>query len=325
MPVAIVGSGRSGTSMITGMLSRCGLYIGEEADQIAKDNRNPSGYWEHRGMRELTDQVLGHLTSRFGSPALAPPGWEQDRALEPLRNQGRLLIERSFTGKPIWGWKYPQTSLVIPFWRQVVPDLRFVICIRNPLDAMSSLTASFAYSQSHAGERWLLHVLKALMQTHPEERFLTFYEQYFPDFHAELFELLDFVGLPRFAIGSETDRELADFHRSGLNHYQSSMEDLLASSKASYLMRELYVELIASDRHASSLPILSRAELYMPLLAKLYAAEETDHQLQHLQNVLGSRTHRIASAICSALIYLRPKAGNGAASRSASNRPTAAG
>lgn len=331
MPIAIVGSGRSGTSMITGMLGRCGLYIGEADDQIESDERNPRGYWEHRQMRELTDRVLGSLASRFGGLTFAPEGWQQDPSLEPLYEEARRLVERCFAGRPIWGWKYPQTSLVIPFWRTVVPDLRFIVCMRNPLDAISSLKASFSYTQSHAGERWMLHLLKAFLDTRPEERFVTFYERYFPDYHGELFALLDFVGLPRPAKGTNIDRALADFHHAGLNHYQSSIEELMASEQTTYLMRELYLEVLAADRHASQLPILSQADIYMPLLAKLYAAEEKDHQLHHLQTVLNSRTHRMASAICSALVGIRTKvrsvnlAGSGANPVLQDKKPSPAG
>jgi hypothetical protein len=293
--------------MITGMLSRCGLYVGDEKDLLAADERNAGGYWEHVQMRAITDRVLDHLTARYGNPALAPVGWHDDPALDPLYQEARNLIERSFSSHSVWGWKYPQTSLIIPFWRKVVPDLRFIFCMRNPLDAISSFAASFSYTRHHAGERWLLHGLKVLMETNPEERFVTFYEEYFPDYRNGLLPVLEFLGLPKPAAGSPTDIELGRFHRAGLNHYQSSTEDLLASSDASYLMRELYFQLLLADRHASNLRILDQAEIYMPLLAKLFAAEANDHQVRHLERVLASRTHRIASSVCALLIRFRPK------------------
>ncbi|HEX5322755.1 MAG TPA: sulfotransferase [Capsulimonadaceae bacterium] len=306
MPVAIVGSGRCGTSMITGMLSHCGLYVGEKNALLTADERNPRGYWEHVGMREMTDRVLGHLDELYGNAALAPAGWHHNPALEPLYDDARIIVE-SLASRPIWGWKYPQTSLVIPFWREVVPDLRFVLCMRNPLDAISSFAASFAYTRPHAGELWLLHALKVLIETEPEQRFVTYYEEYFPDYRKGLMPLLDYLGLPNPPKGSATDRAITDFHRVGLNHYHSSAEDLLTSGEASYLMRELYVQLLSSDRHATNIPILAHAEIYMPLLAKLYTADTNEHHVRHLQNVLSSRTHRMASALCSLLIRLRPK------------------
>lgn len=310
MPIAVIGSGRSGTSMLTGMLVRCGLYVGEGEDLIAPDRHNPGGYWEHRRMRRITDRIITHLTERYSSPALAPAGWHEERSLDGLYDEARRLVDESFRSQSVWGWKYPQNSLVIPFWRKVVPDLRFVLCMRNPLDAISSLTASFGYARSHAGERWMLHVLKALFETDANERFVTFYEEYFPNYREGLFPVLDFIGLPRPDAGSEIDRSLASFHNKGLNHYHSSAEALLTAPEISYLMRELYLEILAADRQATDLPILKEAEIYMPLLAKLFAAEEAEHQVRHLQKVLSSRTHRIASAICAVLISLRPKDGS---------------
>ena len=38
-----------------------------------------------------------------------------------------------------WGWQDPRTSLILPFWLACVPDLKIVVCLRNPLEVAVSL------------------------------------------------------------------------------------------------------------------------------------------------------------------------------------------
>jgi hypothetical protein len=39
----------------------------------------------------------------------------------------------------LWGWKDPATCLTLAFWQTLLPHMRYVICIRNPLDVAISM------------------------------------------------------------------------------------------------------------------------------------------------------------------------------------------
>ena len=61
------------------------------------------------------------------------------RRSRPFYSEARDIIERVFGGHDNWGWKLPKATVTIAFWRRLVPDLRFIICVRNPLDFAQSL------------------------------------------------------------------------------------------------------------------------------------------------------------------------------------------
>ena len=43
------------------------------------------------------------------------------------------------SGSALWGWKDPRTTILLPFWQMLIPNLRFVIGVRNPLEVARSL------------------------------------------------------------------------------------------------------------------------------------------------------------------------------------------
>lgn len=293
------------------MLAQCGLYLGEAAqlDIAGKDHRNAKGYWEHARFRSLIERLQEHLAAQHGHLSLMPQGWEEDEGLAAFYDEARRLVAETFQGHEPWGWKFPQTALIVPFWLKVVPGLKFVLCVRNPLDVMASLVSYGGFSPSEGPMIWLHNNLRLLLDTAPCQRAVTFYEDYFPDYRKGLLPLLDFVGLPRPEAGSELDTKLGGFIQSDLKHHNSSAEDLLADSEIPYVVKELYVELLAGGRNAADLPLLRNVELFMPLASRIVVAHTQTHRLRHLEDILNSRTHRIASAVCSLLIRLRAASG----------------
>ena len=71
-PIIITGMHRSGTSMVSQILYRCGLNLGEMDDLAPADgvtNDNPDGYWEKVSLVKLMDRILLRLNSNWSSPA----------------------------------------------------------------------------------------------------------------------------------------------------------------------------------------------------------------------------------------------------------------
>lgn len=71
MPIAILGTGRSGTSMIARMLNLSGMYMGEEEGLWNKNldpQMNPTGFWEQREVHALMEQLFDHLGGTWENP-----------------------------------------------------------------------------------------------------------------------------------------------------------------------------------------------------------------------------------------------------------------
>jgi hypothetical protein len=195
MPVCIAGMHRSGTSMVTRLLHLCGLYLGPEDELLPPGFDNPEGFWEHAGLMGLNEAILHHFGGAWELVPTAPEGWETQPALEGLRARAHALLER-FRGHEPWGWKDPRNSLTLPFWKQLLPDLRVVICARNPLEVAISLTRRNSLTLEYGLNLWLTYQQCLLATVPRERRVVTHYDAYFHDAPGELRRVLQLLDIP---------------------------------------------------------------------------------------------------------------------------------
>jgi hypothetical protein len=196
--VCVLGPARSGTSLTARALALLGVYLGPEAHLNQALDFNPRGSWEHQA---IIDVNLTLLTQLMGSewrrrlPVLAP-GWERAPELEKLVRRAREVIRRDFEGAPVWGWKDPKTSLVLPFWQRLLPPFQRVICLRDPADAVRSATRKFGYSAEHAVYVWLRFLHSALENSAPEDTVFVSHEDWFGGGRDPLKILAGVLGAP---------------------------------------------------------------------------------------------------------------------------------
>jgi hypothetical protein len=206
MPVCITGMHRSGTSLVANLLSLCGVYLGEEQDLMPATVDNPKGYWEHRKLLLLNNEILAELGGDWETPPAFLDGWADEARVNYLRAKAETLLQE-FAGKEPWGWKDPRTSLTLPFWMSlnglrvpfwlgVAPKPRIVVCLRNPLEVSRSLSTRKFSPNSSGFDLWLLYNRRILNATLSEDRIITHYEAYFQDPRAELRRVLGFLELP---------------------------------------------------------------------------------------------------------------------------------
>ena len=194
MPVCIAGMHRSGTSMVAQALATCGLELGAEDELMRASPSNEQGHWEHEGFVALADELLARLGGGWDVPPPVDEAWAERPELEDLRERAGDLAAH-FDGHEPWGWKDPRSSLTVPFWRSVLPNLRVVVCLRHPVEVARSLTLRGASSQRFGLELWLAYTKRLLADTSPEERVVTHYGSYFHDAERELRRLCEALGL----------------------------------------------------------------------------------------------------------------------------------
>ncbi len=240
MPVAIIGMHRSGTSMLSRMLNICGLDLGAEADMIPAQETNPRGHWEHARIVDINKRILAHFGGTAEDPPVLPERWFERPELQPLYQEASAFVAETFGQATAWGWKDPRTTLTAPFWRRIVPGLRFVVCVRNPLDAASSMVARNHITTRHGMGLWQHYTEEALRNTRPEERIVTLYEDYFPNYRQALAPVLAFLGMPSVAQGSPQDDALREYVDAGLKHYSHTLDDVLQSPETFTVTKLLY-------------------------------------------------------------------------------------
>jgi GT2 family glycosyltransferase/glycosyltransferase involved in cell wall biosynthesis len=192
--VCIAGAHRSGTSMLAKLLHNCGLYLGPKDQLMPAQADNPDGFWEHLGFVALNDELLNKLGGAWDLPPKPNETFEHPR-LDPLRMKARLLIE-GFASASAWGWKDPRNSLTLPFWQGLLPKLKTVIIVRNPLEVAYSMRERNGTSYSFGLRLWEIYNRRVIETARRQERFVTHYDLFFEDAASELRRIARFVGLP---------------------------------------------------------------------------------------------------------------------------------
>ncbi|TMA98239.1 MAG: hypothetical protein E6J74_01890 [Deltaproteobacteria bacterium] len=248
--VCIVGMHRSGTSMIARLLHQCGLDLGPAERLLKADATNPLGHFEHRGFLDIDRQLLKHFKATWREPPELQAGWHLDPGLKPLLSEAKALAA-TFDGRSPWGWKEPRASLFLPFWKEAIPNMRFVICIRNPLEVARSLETRNNISIRKGPALWYRYVRASLEDTEGSPRIFSFFEDFFHNGSGEIARLLRFCGLPVPSKDSDLNSAVA----SELRHHTSAIRTLLAEPCVTSECKHFYLGL-----RAIVLPHFSRVE-----------------------------------------------------------------
>jgi hypothetical protein len=266
--VCVLGFGRSGTSLVTHLLGLLGVELGPEEDllpPVADDNAR--GYWEPAWMVDLNDEILAALGTTWFEPMRTASGWERRPELSPLRDRARALLGEKFGAAPRWGWKDPRTTLTLPFWRDLVPDAAYVICVRNPADAIASIQRrpQPALSTSRWGAVWLEYTARALMETVGRPRLLVFYDDVVFHGRAEIERLSRFLG----ADGIDHDRVFEAIEPE-LRHHRTSLTELASRGDIPPEARTAYLALRSGEdarrRGADGPELADAVEAMVPIL-----------------------------------------------------------
>ncbi len=154
-PVVIGGIGGSGTRVVAGLLQQLGFDIGSDLNDSLDDLsftalfKRPALWPLCEHIDQLTVALATYLTAR-GHPT--PPevtsadqsgraqrllndidseiGWQ---AVGILQARSAALCAIG-TGQSSWGWKEPNTHIVLPFLLAALPNMRYIHVIRHGVD-----------------------------------------------------------------------------------------------------------------------------------------------------------------------------------------------
>lgn len=223
--------------MLTRLLHACGLYLGEKSELMPPQADNPEGFWEHLGFVALNDELLNELGGAWDLPPKTDENFGNPR-FEPLGMKARLLIER-FESTQIWGWKDPRNSLTLPFWRDLLPGLKTLIVVRNPLEVAHSMRERNGTSYSFGLRLWEIYNRRLLEAASARERLITDYDSFFKNPETELRRIGRFAGLP------DNEADSAAALVSGRRRHTHFTIDTLIDAGVSAEIIELYRALIA--------------------------------------------------------------------------------
>jgi len=269
LPICITGMGRSGTSLTTALIGLLGVDLGPTERMLPADpDDNARGYWEQQEIYEVNEEILGTFGGTWGHPPDLPPGWERSPALAAVRDRARGSLTALFgTREQRWAWKDPRASMTLPFWRALVGDMDYVLCVRDPADVAASLlrrgTDGLDFEDSVA--LWLRYVQAALENTQGHRRLILCYEDYFTDTDRQIQRLAEFVCGPETQLSHEIRDRVESFIEPALWHNRDSVEETNHAPAISAEAADLYACL--STHAATGQPVSGRNANHQSLLA----------------------------------------------------------
>ena len=247
MIVCILGPPRSGTSLTTRILNLLGVELGSRMSLEIKDMHNPKGYFEQRRILAITEKFLAHfgygyehIGADWGGPPELPTGWQAAPELIDLRNEALDYVHSEFGGHELWGWKDPRTVFALPFWQWVLPSMRYVVCIRNPVDTARSIKRFVRCSFERGLNLWAMYLLSAMRYTDTHQRLIVDVGAWARDWRPELERLAAFIGRPECADNAQVLAAVAETIDPDLWHHQTGAETLAG-------MLELYRRIGAGE------------------------------------------------------------------------------
>ncbi len=200
----VLGSGRSGTSMLAGALSGSGYYMGENADYLGKNEANPKGFFEDREVNTINEDILKLSLPDF-------PEWLRRnffptstfyRARWLARVKAHKIIRTSpdinkriqkVISKTPFCFKDPRFSYTLPIWQQQLEmKTKFIVIYRHPNKTMESIVREckenrslrkLKMTNSIALNIWIAmysHILKNFSNSpNKEDWFFTHFDQLF--------------------------------------------------------------------------------------------------------------------------------------------------
>lgn len=138
--MAILGTGRSGTSAITRAFVAAGFFVGGEGEVLGPSPSNPHGHYEPLSVLALNEELLAEFGC--GWWADVPDPAEQVRERERIEPRLIAVLEATIAsgeGRPI-AIKEPRINPLLPLWGPAIERfLHPVLAVRDPLEVAMSL------------------------------------------------------------------------------------------------------------------------------------------------------------------------------------------
>ena len=178
--VVVLGMHRSGTSAITSLLQRMGLWAGDEGDFPPADEHNEAGYWEHRGVWSVDEAILQTLGATWSEVADLDLSRLDDGLRARFRERAREVV-RDLDRHGSWVVKDPRLCLLFPFWREILERPFCILIYREPLPVARSLAARDGFPLVYGIALWEKYTREALASTRGLPRILISHRELMAD------------------------------------------------------------------------------------------------------------------------------------------------
>jgi hypothetical protein len=303
----VLGMPRSGTSAITRGLKALGIALGDTLTP-AHQKFNPKGFWEDK---EIVYQINRRVLQAFGMEDNICGLMADELVVNPpdifaLQSQAARLLSQRMTSTRFWGFKDPNTSRIVPFWRQVFEAEKildqYVIALRNPLSSAHSVIAHTHIDLETALMMWLMHLIPAVDSTAGRNRIVISYELMLQNPRVQLDRIRDTLAFPIVPDEKEIDAYANEFLDNKLKHYTFNDEDMKQHPAVAVmpLCQDVYTILlmVAQDKiKFDSAEFESAWSAIKAAFEKVYPSYQYIQSLHNQNKQLTRRIHKIEKSV----------------------------
>lgn len=214
--IFIVGYYRSGTSALSGALTRAGVKFYNDADP---NEHNPLGFYEIPELIQYDVDLFARLGVDWTDVRGLAPGWTERADLSAYWSRLEEIIRRRFSqSDKIWGLKHPHLCRTLPAYeraaRQAGHKPHVVHIFRDPWTAASSQQRKNGLSRAHALLLWMTYATSGERLARHLPRSWTTYQDLLGEPAAQLRRIAEELDLP---IAPRGLKEAASYLNTQLN------------------------------------------------------------------------------------------------------------
>ncbi len=264
--VVVLGMHRSGTSVLSGLISLQGFYLG--ADEMPVREDNPMGFFENMKIYHLNQSILDDYNASWDNynfifDNISPSNLYQYEV------KARKIIKEEFGLVNKIFIKDPRMCLLFPLWDKVLKELGFdikiVLAYRSPMEVASSLKSRNDIATEKSILMWSHYFFQAEKNSRDYRRMIVHYANDFQNIDEFFILLAEFLNIsptesmkkgarklysPKLKhynlqfnnISDEIPRYLKDFiiilHERKLNESKEKLNDIIDEF---YFSQDLYL------------------------------------------------------------------------------------
>jgi hypothetical protein len=280
--VLVVGVGRSGTSLLSGILGQLGFHIPQP--EVKADDTNPRGFGEPRWAVDFHTRLLRER--RVTVNDARPAAWTSTHAAAgDAKVHGELSrwLEGQFREAQSLVVKDPRTVWFLPLWTRSAAELgvptSFVTMLRHPAEIVMSARKSYGPGLTTAGRScaWINVILQTELATRGARRAFVRYEDLLADWTPEIRRVGTLLGSPELAGVQPGDHPEVDrFVDPALHRSRVGWDELDVPARVRDLAEDVWAEVQGLVRpEGDGAEAATRLDAARAAYAALYAEAES--------------------------------------------------
>lgn len=216
----VLGMHRSGTSLLTRVLSLCGGTLPPAL--VGPDAGNPLGHWEPRVAMDMNDAILYRHHSHVYDPSLRlhqEGAFDAEEEAACITEIGAFLA--TLPSAPVIIIKEPRITLLSDIWvdaaHQAGFDVAAVIAVRHPQEVEASLAERDGTSPELSSALWLKYNLLAERHTRSLPRVFIDYNNLLDNWRQEIARISAAIAID---LDAPDAAAVDDYIRQDLRHQQ---------------------------------------------------------------------------------------------------------